>query len=308
MSPASIHSNKNECKLLLKNQSSLWLAKITCSWSSAQLVILHLNGGSNSSSSRLKAGTGTGAALWGFLDTATDWCCGSWLLGSATLGQPTRDIWSSICLQTIIVHHFGLWLGPFLDVVEDITHPFHDQTGIIEALHQLGADAFHLLGAVQSNCIPSVVPMLIYGAVIIVLLLAIPPHLQMLAGELVYLFHFLTLFGSTHRLSSILVGSACPVNKSSGSSTLQPNISFGKKPIDSFTEESWGIISRGWYRSQTFWFSSTNFESMASRVLLNSSTLPSDCSRKGLVLVWSISRILHISWKNLDSKFRSQSV
>ena len=59
-----------------------------------------------------------------------------------------------------------------------------------------------------------------------------------------------------------------------------------------------------WY----FWFSATNLNGMASRVVLNHPTMPSDWGLKGVVLVLSISGILHTSWNNRDSKFRPWSV
>ena len=61
--------------------------------------------------------------------------------------------------------------------------------------HQLGADTFLLLRAVQLHCIAPVVSVLVYRAVVIVLL-AITTYFQVLAGKLVDSFHLLTELGS----------------------------------------------------------------------------------------------------------------
>lgn len=149
------------------------------------------------------------------------------MVGKCTRCQPIRGIWTTIDLQAVMVYHFRLGLRPFLDAVENITQPSDDQKWTIKQAHQLGADTFLLLRAVQPHCITPVVSVLVYRAVVIVLLLAITTHFQVLAGKLVDLFHLLTELGS---------------------STLRPNIiSCGMKPIDSCTEERYAIIRRGRY-------------------------------------------------------------
>lgn len=108
-----------------------------------------------------------------------------------------------------------------MDAVEDVTHPFMTKIiGTIQASHQLGEDAFLLLGTVQQNSIP------------------LSCQCDLRSGD-----H--SSFSGNHYSS---------ITKLSGSSTSRPNIfSFGEKPVDSCTEEGCAIISKGRYRSQS-WF------------------------------------------------------
>ena len=113
-----------------------------------------------------------------------------------------------------MVQHFGPWLGPFLDAVEDVTHPFMTKIiGTIQASHQLGEDAFLLLGRLYNKT-------------------ASPLSCWCDLRSGVH-----SNFSGNHYSS---------ITKLSGSSTSRPNIvSFGEKPVDSCTEERYAIISKG---------------------------------------------------------------